>query len=100
MRKTEVSKTRVEEVSALLHEMYAVPCTGCRYCCADCPQELDIPFLLAAYNEYRTGGEKDLSSGAGRSRLYEGNGGADVKPQSFIGLEQQVDSKMQADVVQ
>ncbi len=25
-------------------------------------QELDIPFLLAAYNEYRTGGEKDLSS--------------------------------------
>ena len=25
-------------------------------------QELDIPFLLAAYNEYKTGGEKDLSS--------------------------------------
>ena len=59
---TEQELGAVEEVSALLHEMYAVPCTGCRYCCADCPQELDIPFLLAAYNEYRTGGEKDLSS--------------------------------------
>src|SRR5699024_5694157 len=59
---TEQELVAVEEVNALLHEMYAVPCTGCRYCCADCPQELDIPFLLAAYNEYRTGGEKDLSS--------------------------------------
>ena len=31
----------------------AVPCTGCRYCCDDCPQELDIPSLLSAYNDYR-----------------------------------------------
>jgi len=31
----------------------SVPCTACRYCCADCPMGLDIPMLLAAYNEAR-----------------------------------------------
>lgn len=27
-----------------------VPCTGCRYCCAGCPMELDIPTLIECYN--------------------------------------------------
>ena len=30
-----------------------VPCTACRYCCAGCPMGLDIPGLLAVYNEVR-----------------------------------------------
>jgi uncharacterized protein len=30
-----------------------VPCTGCRYCCEDCPQGLDIPKLISMYNEVR-----------------------------------------------
>ncbi len=35
----------------------ALPCTGCRYCTSHCPQGLDIPRLLALYNEHRfTGG--------------------------------------------
>jgi len=28
-----------------------VPCTSCRYCCGVCPQKLDIPMLIASYNE-------------------------------------------------
>lgn len=28
-----------------------VPCTACRYCTSECPQELDIPSLLSLYNE-------------------------------------------------
>ena len=28
-----------------------VPCTSCRYCCGACPQKLDIPMLIATYNE-------------------------------------------------
>ena len=28
-----------------------VPCTSCRYCCGVCPQKLDIPVLISAYNE-------------------------------------------------
>lgn len=35
----------------------ALPCTGCHYCTSHCPQGLDIPSLLALYNEHRfTGG--------------------------------------------
>ncbi len=49
-------------VSDILHHTYAVPCTACRYCCDDCPKELDIPSLLSVYNEYKTGGEKALSA--------------------------------------
>ncbi len=31
----------------------ALPCTSCRYCCAGCPMELDIPMLINAYNDAR-----------------------------------------------
>ena len=35
----------------------ALPCTGCRYCTEGCPMELDIPMLIAAYNDIKfTGG--------------------------------------------
>ena len=30
----------------------ALPCTGCHYCVSHCPQGLDIPGLLALYNEH------------------------------------------------
>ena len=41
------------KISRLLRQKIAVPCTGCRYCCDNCPQGLDIPALLSAYNAYR-----------------------------------------------
>ena len=33
-----------------------VPCTACRYCTTHCPQGLDIPKLLALYNEHTFNG--------------------------------------------
>ncbi|MBQ6936593.1 MAG: aldo/keto reductase, partial [Clostridia bacterium] len=31
----------------------SVPCTGCGYCLKDCPQGLNIPFMLSIYNELK-----------------------------------------------
>ncbi|MCL2367964.1 MAG: aldo/keto reductase [Oscillospiraceae bacterium] len=39
-----------------LKESISAACTACRYCLPDCPQGLDIPLLLGAYNEYKENG--------------------------------------------
>jgi predicted aldo/keto reductase-like oxidoreductase len=31
----------------------SLPCTACRYCCPECPQQLDIPWLISIYNQMR-----------------------------------------------
>lgn len=40
-------------VAAGMVNSAALPCTACRYCLSYCPQQLDIPRLLALYNEDR-----------------------------------------------
>ena len=47
-----------EEMEALLSvaegmvKKIVLPCTACHYCVSHCPQHLDIPELLALYNEH------------------------------------------------
>src|SRR5699024_10321269 len=52
-RLTAEDLSKLEKISSMLRKKIAVPCTGCRYCCDNCPQGLDIPSLLSAYNDYR-----------------------------------------------
>ena len=56
-----LSAQEMDALLAIADEMVkkiALPCTACRYCTTHCPQVLDIPHLLALYNEhaYSNGG--------------------------------------------
>ncbi len=39
----------------------SVPCTACRYCTKECPLGLDIPMLIATYNELRFANAMNVS---------------------------------------
>ncbi len=52
---------QTQQETALLMELAdnlknALPCTKCRYCCDGCPQGLDIPMLIHAYNDVKFSG--------------------------------------------
>lgn len=53
---TEEDQERIQRAARIQHSSVAVACTGCRYCTPNCPQGLDIPFLLKNYNEAKIGG--------------------------------------------
>lgn len=40
----------VSKVTSILQQQKEIPCTGCRYCTVNCPQQIQIPDLLACYN--------------------------------------------------
>mgnify|MGYP001731124239 len=59
---TDREQTAIRKAALLQYAAVAVVCTGCRYCCPNCPMGLDIPLLLRAYNEAKIGGAWRLTS--------------------------------------
>lgn len=53
---TEVEKGTLFGITEDMLKNKILPCTACRYCTSHCPQELDIPSLLALYNEHSYSG--------------------------------------------
>ena len=51
---------KVEEVCKEFKKSISVACTACRYCCPDCPMGIEIPKVLAIYNNYKIGGPWQL----------------------------------------
>ena len=41
------------DIAHKFKEGFSVPCTACRYCTPNCPQQLDIPAMLKVYNDYK-----------------------------------------------
>ena len=48
---SEAERDLLEEIAETMKD--SLPCTACRYCCDGCPKKLDIPKLIAYYNEMR-----------------------------------------------
>lgn len=81
-RRDPVTDEERETLLAIAEEMKnSVPCTGCRYCCAGCPMELDIPYLIECYNDMKFGG--GFSAGMRLDGLDD-----DKKPSNCIGCGQ------------
>lgn len=53
---TKEENETIEKAAQAQYASISIACTGCRYCCTDCPAGLDIPFLLGQYNKAKMGG--------------------------------------------
>ena len=83
----EIERPLTDEERATLQEVVddmlgqgTVPCTACHYCTSHCPQGLDIPFLLAMYNQMQITGKGDFIAPMALSSLP-----ADKQPSACIG---------------
>ena len=54
---TEQEQQILEKAREAFISDLGVPCSGCRYCCPECPEGLDIPLLIRGYNEFNISGK-------------------------------------------
>ena len=46
-------KAILDQAVAAINDSVAIPCTNCKYCLEECPQEINIPVLFSIYNSYK-----------------------------------------------
>ncbi len=63
----------LSKVQKILADIPRIPCTDCRYCVEDCPQDIPIPALFDAYNNYLV--YEDLASAKNTYSFATGHGG-------------------------
>ena len=59
---TETEEATLMEALEAYHRYLSVPCTGCRYCCDDCPMQINIPEVLGIYNKFKVNGKGELKA--------------------------------------
>ena len=67
----EAELAALEKARAAFMDSLGVPCSGCRYCCDNCPESLDIPLLIQCFNEKTIGGEAWKIPGLGQAKGAE-----------------------------
>ncbi len=50
---SEAERAALAETQAYLASVPTVPCTGCHYCTKGCPQQIGIPDVFTAYNQWK-----------------------------------------------
>lgn len=75
----ETEMTALMEVADTM--MNILPCTSCRYCVTECPQELDIPTLMNLYND--TVFETSAKDAVGKAAAMP----EDKQPSSCVGCQ-------------
>lgn len=59
---TPEDKQLLDKACELFRAYIHIPCTGCRYCTADCPQQINIPEFISVYNKYKVNGPWGIKS--------------------------------------
>lgn len=59
---TEVDKLLLGKACEMFREYIHIPCTACRYCTADCPQQINIPEFISVYNKFKVNGTWGIKS--------------------------------------
>lgn len=59
---TDSDKALLDEACAMFRAYIHIPCTACRYCTADCPQQINIPEFISVYNKFKVNGTWGIKS--------------------------------------
>ncbi|MBQ8406784.1 MAG: aldo/keto reductase [Clostridia bacterium] len=76
---TQEEMETLQKVAQMVMGKDKLPCTSCRYCTAHCPMELNIPWIIELYNEYK------YSGGGFLVGMAIGSLSDDKKPSACIG---------------